>query len=241
MKKLLIISFLSIGLIGCSSIELEAVSTSQEETNRILSMGLTHEENLAEANKLNTAHMISVVSLQLTNARDEKIQAEVDFIESEKYAALVQVSESKSSFIGPELIKTIKNGVLETDIDTQTLYLRGTKNDSGIMEHILSVKIEHLSSNQRTYSSANVCDSWGRCEGKLLEFSLISSNSSSCSTIGCNHAYVMGFNLSDEFLRSNVDASGYSNGFTIQIKRNRFSDKVNVPSDYLNGYLRVAN
>ena len=51
----------------------------------------------------------------------------------------------------------------------------------------------------------------------------------------------MGFNLSDEFLRSNVDASGYSNGFTIQIKRNRFSDKVNVPSDYLNGYLRVAN
>ena len=157
MKKLLIISFLSIGLIGCSSIELEAVSTSQEETNRILAMGLTHEENLAEANKLNTAHMISVVSLQLTNARDEKIQAEVDFIESEKYAALVQVSENKSSFIGPELIKTIKNGVLETDIDTQTLYLRGTKNDSGIMEHILSVKIEHLSSNQRTYSSALLC------------------------------------------------------------------------------------
>ena len=81
MKTLLIISFLSIGLIGCSSIELEAVSTSQEETNRILSMGLTHEENLAEAKKLNTAHMISVVSLQLINARDEKIQAEVDFIE----------------------------------------------------------------------------------------------------------------------------------------------------------------
>ena len=31
MKKLLIILFLSIGLIGCSSIELEAVSTSQDE------------------------------------------------------------------------------------------------------------------------------------------------------------------------------------------------------------------
>ena len=40
MKKLLIILFLSIGLIGCSSIELEAVSTSQDETNRILAMGL---------------------------------------------------------------------------------------------------------------------------------------------------------------------------------------------------------
>ncbi|MBT4653572.1 MAG: hypothetical protein HOC15_03690, partial [Thiotrichales bacterium] len=69
MKKLSIILFLSIGLIGCSSIELEPISTSQEETNRILAMGLTHEENLAEAKKLKTAHMTSVVSLQLTNAR----------------------------------------------------------------------------------------------------------------------------------------------------------------------------
>ena len=51
----------------------------------------------------------------------------------------------------------------------------------------------------------------------------------------------MEFNLSDEFLRSNVDASGYSNGLTIQIKRNRFSNKVNIPSDYLAGYLKVAN
>jgi hypothetical protein len=51
----------------------------------------------------------------------------------------------------------------------------------------------------------------------------------------------MEFNLSDEFLRSKVDSTGYSNGFTMQINRNRFSDKVNVPSDYLNGYLRVAN
>ena len=241
MKKLLILLFLSISLIGCSSIELEAVSTSQEETNRILAMGLTHEENLAEAKKLNTAHMISVVSLQLTNAREEKIKLELDLIESEKYAALVQVSENNSVFIGPDLVKIIKKGVLETDIDTQTLYLRGIKNDSEALEHILNVKILHISSNQRTYSSAILCDSWGRCEGESLEFKLISSNSSNCSTIGCNHTYVMEFNLSDEFLRSKVDSTGYSNGFTMQINRNRFSDKVNVPSDYLNGYLRVAN
>ena len=241
MKKLLIILFLTIGLIGCSSIQLEAVSTSQEETNRILAMGLTHEENLAEAKKLNTAHMVSVVSLQLTNARDEKIQAEIDLIESEKYSALVEVSDNKSSFIGPELVKIIKKGVLETDIDTQTLYLRGIKNDSGVLEHILSVKIEHISSNQRAYKSSNLCDSWGRCEGELLEFRLISSNSSNCSTTGCNHSYVMEFNLSDEFLRSKVDAAGYTNGFTMRINRNRFSNKVNVPAAYLRGYLKVAN
>jgi hypothetical protein len=241
MKKLLIILFLSIGLIGCSSIELEAVSTSQDETNRILAMGLTHEENLAEAQKLETAHMISVVSLQLTNAREEKIQAEIDFVESEKYAALVKVSENKSSFIGPELVQIVKRGVLETDIDTQTLYLKGIINDSGALEHILSVKIEHKSRNQRTYKSANLCDTWGRCEGRLMEFNLISSSSSNCSTTNCNHTYVLEFNLSDEFLRSNVDTVGYSNGFTMRINRNRFSDKVNLPSDYLNGYLRVAN
>lgn len=241
MKKLLIILFLFIGLIGCSSIELEAVSTSQDETNRILAMGLTHEENLAEAQKLDTAHMISVVSLQLTNAREEKIQAEIDFVESEKYAALVKVSENKSSFIGPELVQIVKRGVLETDIDTQTLYLKGVKNDSGALEHILSVKIEHKSSNQRTYKSANLCDTWGRCEGKVLEFKLVSSSSSNCSTTSCNHSSVIEFNLSDEFLRSNVDTVGYLNGFTMRINRNRFSDKVNLPSDYLNGYLRVAN
>ena len=241
MKKLLIILFLSIGLIGCSSIELEAVSTSQDETNRILAMGLTHEENLSEAQKLDTAHMISVVSLQLTNAREEKIQAEIDFVESEKYAALVKVSENKSSFIGPELVQIVKRGVLETDIDTQTLYLKGVKNDSGALEHILSVKIEHKSSNQRTYKSANLCDTWGRCAGRLMEFNLISSSSSNCSTTNCDHTYVLEFNLSDEFLRSNVDTVGYLNGFTMRINRNRFSDKVNLPSDYLNGYLRVAN
>ena len=241
MKKLSIILILSIGLIGCSSIELEPISTSQEETNRILAMGLTHEENLAEAKKLKTAHMTSVVSLQLTNARDEKNQAEFDLIESEKYAALVEVSDNKSSFIGPELVKKIKKGVLETDIDTQTIYLRGNKNESGILEHVLNVKIEHISSNQRTYKSANLCDSWGRCEGSLLEFNSISSNSSNCTTIGCNHAYVMGFNLSDEFLRSKVDAAGYTNGFTMRINRNRFYNKVNIPSDYLAGYLRIAN
>ena len=109
------------------------------------------------------------------------------------------------------------------------------------MEHVLNVKIEHISSNQRTYKSANLCDSWGRCEGKLLEFKVVTSTSSNCSTTGCNNVYVMEFNLSDEFLKSKVDAAGYTNGFSMRINRNRFSNKVNIPSDYLAGYLRIAN
>jgi hypothetical protein len=240
MNKLLIILFLSIGLIGCSSIELEAVSTSQEETNRILAMGLTHEENLVEAKKLNTAHMISVVSLQLTNARDEKIKKESDAIESAKFSELVVVSENKSNFVGPELVKTIKKGVLETDIDIQTIYLRGKKNDNGILEHTLIVKIAHVSYNKRTYSTANLCDTWGRCEGDKLEYNLVTSNSTNCSTTGCNHSDVMEFNFSDEFLRSKVNDTGFTNGFTMRINRKRFSNKVNIPSAYLAGYLNVA-
>jgi hypothetical protein len=241
MKNFFFILFISIGLIGCSSLELEAVSTSAEETNRILAMGLTHEENLAEAKKLNSAHMVSVVSLQLTNAQDEKIQAELDLIESDKYADLVKVSENKSNFIGPEIVKVIKKGVLDTDIDTQTLFLLGSKKDTGKIEHTLVVNIEHFSYDKRTYTSASLCDTWGRCEGDPLEYKLISSNSSNCSTTGCNHKDLMEFNFSDEFLRSKANDTGFTNGFTMRINRKRFSVKVNIPAAYLRGYLKVAN
>ena len=241
MKKILITLFISFGLLGCSNIQLEAVSTSAEETQRILAMSLTHEENLVEASKIQNDHMASVVKLQLINAHDEKIQTEIDLIESAKYADLVIVSENKLNFIGPELVKTIKKGVLETDIDTQTLHLRGSKNNTGKLEHILVVKIEHVSYDKRTYSSASSCDAWGRCEKSQLEFNLISSNSTNCTTSACNHVDVMEFNFSDEFLRSKVDEAGFTDGLTMRINRKRFSNKVNVPSAYLTGYLNVAN
>ena len=78
MKKTLIYLLLSIGLIGCSSLELGDALSSEDYTQRILDLGLSHEENLIEANKLKTPHLISVVSLQLTNARDDKIQYQKD-------------------------------------------------------------------------------------------------------------------------------------------------------------------
>ena len=86
MKNLLAIIPLLLILYGCSSLELDAVKSSEQETQRILALGLSHEENLAEAKKLDTPHMVSVVTLQLENARDEKIQAEADLEESNKYA-----------------------------------------------------------------------------------------------------------------------------------------------------------
>jgi len=51
MKKFILLITLSAGIFGCSSLELETVSTSAEETQRILAMGLSHEENLIEAKK----------------------------------------------------------------------------------------------------------------------------------------------------------------------------------------------
>ena len=241
MKKILAVLLLSSGIIGCSNIQLEAVSTSAEETQRILEMGLTHEENLIEASKIQSDHMASVVKLQLINAHDEKIQAEIDLVQSNKYADSVIVSNNSLNFIGPEIVKTIKKGVLETDVDIQTMHLRGNKLDNGMIDHTLIVKIEHVSNNKRTYSSANLCDSWGRCDGDIKELKLISSNSSNCSTVSCNHVDVMEFNFSDEFLRSKINEAGFSDGLTMRINRKRFSNKVNLPSSYLVGYLKVVN
>ena len=51
----------------------------------------------------------------------------------------------------------------------------------------------------------------------------------------------MEFNFSDEFLRSKIDDAGFTDGLNLRISRKRFSNKVNVPSDFLSGYLRVAN
>ena len=87
MKKPLLLLLISFGLFGCSSLpvgdaltsmELDDALSSEDEAQRILSLGLTHEENLIEASKLGTPHLVSVVSLKLTNARDEKIQNDFD-------------------------------------------------------------------------------------------------------------------------------------------------------------------
>ena len=111
MKKYFLLILFSFALYSCSSIELAAVSTSAEETQRILAMGLSHEDNLIEAKKLKSSHMTSVVTLQLTNARDEKIQAEMDQVEAEKFADLVNVLEGGTIFIGTEVSESLENSL----------------------------------------------------------------------------------------------------------------------------------
>ena len=120
MKNLLLSFALIFTLLGCSSIDLSAVPSSEQETQRILALGLSHEENLIEASKLDTPHKVAVVTLQLKNARDEKIQANIDEVESNKYADGVIISGQNSKFIATEISEELKNGVLDTDIDFLT-------------------------------------------------------------------------------------------------------------------------
>ena len=51
----------------------------------------------------------------------------------------------------------------------------------------------------------------------------------------------MEFNFSNEFLVGKINETGFTDGLTMRINRKRFSNKVNVPSAYLAGYLKVAN
>ena len=243
MKKLLLVLSISIGLIGCASLELGDALSSEQYTQRILDLGLSHEENLVEASKLKTPHLVSVVSLQLTNARDEKIQNEIDLAEAEKLADLVIVSNNGMRFIGSKLSESIKTGVLETDFDLQSYYLEGIKDQtSGDIQHKLNLTISHNSKNKREYFSANACDSWGRCEAvkedgtnNELELKAISSSASNCTTFKCDYSEIVEIKLSEDFLK---DSS--KKGFSISLISKKKSHKIKVSKAYLNGYLSAV-
>ena len=235
MKNFILLLSVVIGLSACSSLELEAVNTSEQETQRILALGLSHEENLAEASKLNDSHMVTVVSLQLTNAHDEKIQAEIDIIESKEIANNVIVSSDGLNFIGPEVSKS-EASILNTNPDLINYHIKGSKNlTTGILNHQLQFSLVHNSNKKRNYISANLCDRWGRCDGESLEIHNISAIASNCTSSNCEFNEIVELDLSDSFLRDYV-----KKGFTFRFNANKSSSKVKVSKAYLAGYLNVA-
>ena len=236
MKKILQILLLSIGLIGCSSLELEPISSSADETQRILSLGLTHEENLIEAGKLNSFHMISVVIGQLNKAKDEKIQAEVNLVESAKFAEMVVVSDNYTNFTASKISESIKTGVLITDADLQDYYLSGVKGTNyGLLKHQLHLTIKHNSNDKRGYSSANLCDKWNRCDLDQRDVTVISTVASNCSPTSCDFTEVMELDLAGYFLTANMD-----DGFTMRFNSKKSTNKITVSSAYIKGYLKIA-
>ena len=239
MKKILQFLLLSVGLSGCSSLVLEPVSSSQDETQRILSLGLTHAENLIEASKLNSSHTVSVVTGQLMKAEDDKNKAALDEVSISKYAESVKVlnSDSEVKYEGLQISESKRVGMLD-DYEFQDYFLKGIKDkNTGLIQHQLFVKLQYTWSKLKNYSSASFCDKWQGCENEpQVDITLISSSASSCSPSECDYTEVMELNLTDDFLRSSMD-----DGFSVSFNSKKSTNEITIASDYLKGYLKIAN
>ena len=226
MKKLILILFLSLGFIGCASIDSIEFSASpaESETKKILALGLTHTENLSEARKLTDPTLVSEVVQELNNINDNAL------IEAEKvakYAEKVKVSDSNSKFVGSTISNSKMRGVL-TDYDFQDYFLQGSINN-GLIQHQLHLSIKYTSDNWRNYYSASFS------KENQVDINLISSSAVGCSGSSCDYTEVMELNLSDDFLRNNMET-----GFSIDFNSKKGTNKITIPSNYIKGYLKVA-
>jgi len=236
MKKILQILLLSIGLIGCSSLEIETVSSSAKQAQQILALGLTHDANLIEAGKLKSSHMIAVVTSQLNKARDEKIQADFDLLESTKFAEMVVVSNNNSNFIGSKISSSKVRGILG-DNDLQEYYLSGIKNiNNNFLNHKLNLIITYNSESKRNYFSANFCDKWQGCDDQSEEsINLISASASGCNGTSCIYKEIMELDIPDYFLRDIMEE-----GISVSFNSKKLTNKITISSAYIKGYLKIA-
>jgi len=237
MKKLLLLLLLSLGLIGCASLNsLESLefstSPAEAETKKILALGLTHTENLSEARKLTDPTLVSEVVQELKTRNDNAL------IEAEKvakYAEKVIVSDGNSKFIGSEINERKKMGLL-INSDYEDYFLQGSINN-GLIQHQLHLSIKYTSNNWRNYNSASFSDE------NQVDITLIKSKSFAvgCGSSSCDYTEVMELNLSDDFLRSNME-KGFSIGFNATNKFNSITvtNNITIPSNYIKGYLKVA-
>ena len=234
MKKLLLLLLLSLGLIGCSSLDSIEFSASpaEAETKKILALGLTHAENLSEAHKLTDPALVSEVVQELKTRNDNAL------IEAEKvakYAEKVKVSDNNSKFIGAEISNSMMRGIL-SNYDFQDYFLQGSINN-GLIQHQLHLSIKYTSNNWRNYNSASFSDE------NPVDITLIKSKSFAigCGSSSCDYTEVMELNLSDDFLRSNME-KGFSIGFNATNKFNSITvtNNITIPSNYIKGYLKIA-
>jgi hypothetical protein len=235
MKNYYILLLLSLCLIGCSSLELEAVPSSEQEAQRILALGLSHEDSLIEAKKLSSDHLVKVVSLQITNARDEKIQSELDQVEADQYAIKVMILNDGNKFKSTEISESLNNSVLDTENDSLKYYIEGKKDiNSGIIDHKLHLSLFYNSKKQRDYTSAMFCDQWNNCND-IKEVNTLSVIASKCTKNSCEYNEMMDLSLSDLFLKATLEK-----GFSMRLKSKKKTNQIKIPKTYLMGYLDVA-
>ena len=240
MKKIIQICLLSIGLIGCSSIDYSEltspVSPSVNQLNRILALGLTHAENLILARKITDSSVASIVINELENRKSKTDNENIDAEKASKIAEMVKVSNGNSNFFGPKISEIKKRNIVgkPENIDYFLISLKNQNN--GSIQHKLNFSVTHTSEQKRNYSSASFCDKWQGCGNEnLVDISVISSVASGCSSYECDYTEKMELNLTDDFLRSYM-----KDGLSISFNSKKTNNKLTLTKFYLKGYLSVA-
>jgi hypothetical protein len=235
MKKFLLLFSLLFFLAGCSSLEIDPATSSEDEAQKILALGLSHEENLRMASKLGTPHLVKIVTLKLNNARDEKIQAAIDVEKSLEFAEQVKISQDSNEFISMEISESLQTGILSTDIDFLKYYFHGNRDlENDMITHKLHLNLVYNSSKSRGYNSLISCDNWNNCEQKI-EIITSPARGSNCKNNSCDYQEVFEVDLTDEFLRNTI-----VDGFSMRLISDKKTNKIEIPKAYLMGYLKVA-
>lgn len=240
MKNFLQISLLSIALVGCSSIDYaeftSPVSPSKTQIDRIISLNLSHSENLKEANKLMDPALVSTVVKELEARKLKADNAAIEAEDVANYAEMVKVSDDNLQFSGPK-ISEIKTRNMIGKPENLDYFLLGSKDkNDGSIQHKLNFSITYTSTEKRNYSSASYCDKWGGCDSEsLLDVALISSKASGCTSYECNYNEIIELNLEDDFLRNNMGED-----FSVSFNSKEANNKITFTSPYLKGYLSVA-
>ena len=235
MKKFLFLFSLLFFLASCSSLEIDPATSSEDEAQKILALGLSHEENLRMASKLGTPHLVKIVTLKLNNARDEKIQAAIDVEKSLEFAEQVKVSKDSNEFISKEISESLQTGILSTDIDFLKYYFHGNRDlENDMITHKLHLNLVYNSSKSRGYNSLISCDNWNNCEQKI-EIITSPARGSNCKNNSCDYQEVFEVDLTDEFLRNTI-----IDGFSMRLISDKKTNKIEIPKAYLMGYLKAA-
>ena len=234
---------LSIGLAGCSSIDyaelskISTVSPTNIQINRILALNLSHAGSLIEANKLMDPILVSNVVKELEARKLKAENISIELVKVANFAEMVKVSDDNLKFMGPKISDTKKRNMIGK-AENLDYFLLGLKDNNGLIQHKLNFSITYTSNERRNYASASFCDKWGGCENEnQMDVALISFKASGCSSYDCDYNEIVELDLSDSFLKENME-KGLSLDFN---SKATISNKITIPSSYLKGYLKVAN
>ena len=242
MKNYLQLLLLSIGLVGCSSIDyaeitkISLVSPANVQIDRILAMNLSHMESLKEANKLMDSALASSVVKELEAKKLISDNVAIEAEEVAMYAEMVKVTDGNLKFVGSKISDTKKRNIIGAP-ENFDYFLFGSKDkNDDLIQHKLNFSINYTSSEKRNYSSASYCYKWDRCDSEnLMDVALISSKASGCSSYECNYNEIIELNLDDDFLRNNMETN-----FSVIFNSKQANNKITFTSSYLKGYLSVA-